>query len=209
MIIAIDGTSGSGKSTVAKLLSESLNFELLNTGLIYRKITKECLNQNIKQNNEIKVVEIIQSISFDNLTQENLHTEIISQMVPLYANNDKVRNEVRKIQKSKAKIKNIVVEGRDIGTVVFPEAEIKLFIDANINERANRRMKQLGLTGNNEFKNIFENLEKRDNQDENRDHSPLKKALDAIIIDTSSKEVNEVVDLCNNIIQNCLTTAST
>jgi len=193
MIVAIDGTSGSGKSTIAKLLSEILSFELLNTGLIYRKITKECLDRNIQVSNKKEILDLIQVLSFENIKNENLHTENISKMVPYYAREEEIRIFVRKIQREIAFSKNIIVEGRDISSVVFPDAEIKLFIDATIEERTKRRMKQLGLTGDKEYQEVLENLQRRDNHDESRDNSPLIKAKDAIVIDTTNRTIADVL----------------
>lgn len=193
MIIAIDGTSGSGKSTVAKLLAENLSFELLNTGLIYRKITKECLDKSITAENTVEMLKLIDLISFNEIEKQNLHTEEISKNVPEYAKNESVRKIVRTIQRNYAEGKNIIVEGRDIGSVVFPNAEIKLFIDASIEVRTQRRMKQLNLVSETDYKKVLENLEKRDNHDENRENSPLVQAEDAILIDTSTNSIEEVM----------------
>jgi cytidylate kinase len=193
MIVAIDGTSGSGKSTIAKQLAIKTGFELLNTGLIYRKITKICIDSNILPENIEGVLNQIKTISFEDIQNQNLHTEIISKNVPFYAKIEEVRKEVRKIQRNYSRDKNIIVEGRDIGSVVFPDAEIKLFIDANIDERAKRRMKQLELNSKEEYLRIVENLRIRDSQDENRTNSPLIKSKDAIFIDTTNKTVDKVI----------------
>ena len=193
MIIAIDGTSGSGKSTVAKLLSEKTGFELLNTGLIYRKITKYCLNRNISYKEIDKINNILNQICFTNINNEMLHLEEISEYVPLYARYETVREFVRKIQRSFAEGKNIIVEGRDIGTIVFPNADRKIYIDASIEERTKRRMYQLKVDGILIYDEIKKNLEQRDNHDKDRAISPLKIASDEIIIDTTSKTLEEVM----------------
>ena len=193
MIIAIDGTSGSGKSTVAKLLSEKTGFELVNTGLIYRKITKYCLERNINYKEINEINKILNQISFTNIKDEMLHSEEISKHVPLFARYETVREFVRKIQRSFADGKNIIVEGRDIGTIVFPNADRKIYIDASIEERTKRRMQQLGVDGIIIHDEIQLNLEQRDKHDKDREVSPLEIALDAIIIDTTNKTLEEVM----------------
>lgn len=193
MVIAIDGTSGSGKSSVARIIAEETAFELINTGKIYRKIAKDCLEKKISAEEETKVTEIAKSICLEKLEDSELHSEEISRAVPLYAKIPSVRIEVRKIQQELGNTKNIVVEGRDIGTVVFPNAQFKFFITATIEERARRRQKQLGVTGEDSLVSIMKNLEERDHQDEHRTSSPLATASDAEVIDTTELTLEEVV----------------
>jgi len=194
MIIAVDGTSGSGKSTLAKLIADKLRYKLLNTSLLYKKITKECLIRNISYSEVNKIVHLCNEIEFNNISKDDLHNEEISIAVPFYSQHEDVREQVRIIQRILAKENNIVVEGRDIGTVVFPEAEIKFYIDATLEERARRRLKQIGTTiTNNELRKVMENIEKRDNHDLNREYSPLKIHKNAFIIDTTNKKIDQVM----------------
>ena len=142
MLVAIDGTSGSGESTIAKLVAARLDFSLLNTGLLYRMIAKYCIDYKINTENEIDVIKIANVIAY-NTIHENLHTEIISEVVPIIVKHEKVRSIVRNWQKEIEKDKKYIVEGRDIGSVVFPNANIKFFINATLEERAQRRFNQI------------------------------------------------------------------
>ena len=200
MIIAIDGTSGSGKSTIAKELSRSLRLELLNTGLLYRKLTQYCLQNNIDFNDEENVVNAVLKTDFSDINKENLHTEIISTNVPYYSKLPGVRAEIRKYQRNYAEGKSIIVEGRDIGTIVFPEADYKIYITASLEERARRRIKELG--NGYKIEEIMETLKKRDDQDSHRSTSPLRISENAKVIDTTSLSINEVVKKVISIIYN-------
>ena len=201
MIIAIDGTSGSGKSTIAKELSKRLNFELLNTGLLYRKLTQYCLNNNIECNDEENVVNAVSKTDFTKMDIQNLHTEIISANVANYSKLPKVRAEIRKYQRDYAKGKSIIVEGRDIGTIVFPDADYKLFITASLEERAKRRRNDLG----NEYtiEEIMESLKERDDKDSHRTVSPLRIPENALICDTTSLSICEAVERVIRYISKC------
>lgn len=195
MVIAVDGTSGSGKSSIAKRVAELTGFELLNTGKIYRKITKECLSKKIPPEDETRVTEVAKAIGSESLGDLDLHSEEISRVVPMYARIPSVRSEVRKIQQTLGTTRDIVVEGRDIGTIVFPSADCKFFITASLEERARRRQKQLGQTAENDFLSIMRNLEERDHQDEHRKASPLEIAPDAEMVDTTHLNLDQVVEI--------------
>lgn len=195
MVIAIDGTSGSGKSSVARLVAEAASFELLNTGKIYRRIAAECLKKKIPWNNEVAVIACAKQLSFDSTPDIDLHSEEISRIVPFYARIPEVRTEVRKIQQAQGDAGNIVVEGRDIGSVVFPNADLKFFVTASLEERAKRRQRQLGTQGREDLEAIMKGLEERDHQDEHRAVSPLAVPPDAEMVDTTHMTLEQVVGL--------------
>jgi len=193
MVIAIDGTSGSGKSTVAKRVAERTSFRLLNTGLLYRRITRDCLARGIKVDDVPRVVEVSQSLTLP-VEDSSLHRDEISRWVPAYARIPEVRAEVRRLQQNLGRQFDLVVEGRDIGTVVFPDAEFKFFITASLEERARRRQRQLGSHGGEDLQTMMKSLEERDHQDEHRSTSPLTLAVDAVSIDTTTMAIDEVVE---------------
>lgn len=219
MIIAIDGTASSGKSTAAKNLSKALNIPMLTTGSIYRAITLKVLNNNINYTNNEQLKKMLKqtklrseytgdgtAIFVDGLfyPKEDLNSPQVSNTTPLIACKPFVREFVRKIQRDTAKSsKDIIVEGRDIGTVVFPNADFKFFIDASLEERSKRRMQEYKQTNPNiTLKEVIKDLDKRDKEDENRDVSPLVKADDAIIIDNTNITKEQAVEIMVNIIKN-------
>jgi len=193
MVIAIDGTSGSGKSTVAKLLSKNLNIKLLNTGSLYRAITLECIRQGINLDNKDKIVNLTKTFDFSKVNLKGLYTEQVSSKVPIIASIPKVREFVRQYQYKTSLEADIIIEGRDIGTVVFPNAELKFFITASAEKRAWRRYLQFEEVGEPDtYEEILKNIKDRDYKDIHRKHSPLVAADDAIAIDTSDFTIDEV-----------------
>lgn len=212
MIIAIDGTASSGKTSAAKELSKRLDVPLLPTGLIYRAITLKAINENIVPENQsglskmlesttIETVYINKSVSvyLDKLpvSYELLKSEKVSENVAKYACIPFVREHVRKIQRQQADLhKNIIVEGRDIGSIVFPNADIKFFVDADLETRAIRRQKEFLNAGENmSLEQVKKAIIERDEADRKRMISPLIMTSDAILIDTSNMNVMQVVDL--------------
>ncbi len=212
MIIAIDGTASSGKTSAAKELSKRLDVPLLPTGLIYRAITLKAINENIVPENQsglskmlenttIETVYMNKSVSvyLDKLpvSYELLKSEKVSENVAKYACIPFVREYVRKIQRQQADLhKNIIVEGRDIGSIVFPNADIKFFVDADLETRAIRRQKEFLNAGENmSLEQVKEAIIERDEADRKRMISPLIMTSDAILIDTSNMNVMQVVDL--------------
>ena len=214
MIIAIDGPSGSGKSTTAKMLAESLSITHLDTGAMYRAVTWGLIQQNINPRNTAHLIGFLSkiNISFNKLNEiflngENISLEIrkkdITSRVSLVSSIVEVRSALVRIQREMSKNMDCVIEGRDIGTVVFPNAEYKFFLTADLDIRAERRMNELTKIGEHftidEIKNL---IEKRDLKDSTRENSPLRKAIDAIEIDTSSLTVNDQIKKIINIIKN-------
>lgn len=205
MIIAIDGPSASGKSTTAKGVAEELGILHLNTGAMYRAVTWACINSNIKLVKSLQLSAFIDtlSISFDtqnkirlngrDISKEIRKTEITSK-VSIISAISYVREKMVNKQRLIAKNLDCVMEGRDIGTVVFPNADYKFFLDAKPEIRAKRRMLDLMLIGENKsFEDLVEEIKMRDYLDSNREISPLIKAKDAIIIDTTNLTMDEQI----------------
>jgi cytidylate kinase len=195
-IIAIDGVGASGKSTIAKKLASKLGFEYLLTGNLYRLVAKEMLRLQVSVADEEKILDIAQNIDLTDKNVTDLQTQEIATTASVIAAYPKLREVLTPLQRNFAKLgyKGIVVEGRDIGTVIFPEANIKFFMQANLTSRAFRRYKELRNKGFKViYKEILEDLEKRDNKDSLRSISPLMKADDAIVIDTSELNIGEAL----------------
>ena len=205
--VAVDGPAGAGKSTVAKKVAEVLNIEYIDTGAMYRALTYKVLKEGIDPLDSKEVIRLLgstkidfnqRSIYLDNL---NVDSEIrlnrVSQNVSYIAAIEKVREEMVRIQQNMAKEKSIIMDGRDIGTVVLPDAEFKFFITASSKERAKRRYEELLRRGevNISLEEIQSDIEARDNIDSNRKVGPLKQAPDAHLIDTTNKTVDECVKI--------------
>lgn len=215
MIIAIDGPAGSGKSTTAKLLAEKLDFIYLDTGAMYRAITFYFLQNSIDIENSGQINKILSkinlSIHFKNQFEVHIEEKDVTDSIRSIEVNDfvssvskivQVRKKMVKIQRLFSYNRNIVVEGRDIGSYVFPNAEFKFFLIANIAERAKRRLKEMNDDSSITVSNLVKKLEERDRIDSNRSISPLIKANDAVEIDTTSLTINEQVNKLYNIIKN-------
>ena len=208
MIIAIDGPAGSGKSTTAKKISEKIGFIHINTGLMYRSIALKCLQENIDYKSIMQVKKMLNQTRFDlsddkrscllmdnsqisTLVSHKDVTDLVSKISAI----DIIREKLVDFQKKMAKGRNVVLEGRDIGTVVFPKAEYKFFLVADIVERAKRRLNEMKSKGESiSLEDMIDLIEKRDAFDSSRESSPLKKADDAIEIDTTHLTLNDQVD---------------
>lgn len=214
--IAIDGPAGAGKSTIAKEISRKLNYIYIDTGAMYRAIGLYYLNNKIDINDEKLINEMIDNIKIeityvDSLQQiilngENvtnlIRTEKVSHAASVVSTYQKVREKLVSLQRELAESTNVVMDGRDIGTVVLPNASVKIFLTASTEERAKRRYKELLEKGQNvDLESIKKDIEERDYRDMNRENSPLKQASDAILVDTSNMTIEEVIDeiikLCN------------
>ena len=209
MIIAIDGPAGSGKSTIAKLIAEDLGLVYLDTGAMYRLVTLKALNEGILGDFE-KIKKMLNNLNIDikengfyldNVdVSDEIRKPIVSENVSDIAAIREVREKMVDLQRKFSESKNVILDGRDIGTVVFPNANIKIFLVADAKERANRRYKELVKKGENvKIEEIYENILKRDEIDSTRKESPLKKAEDAIEVDTTSKNIEEVKNEILNI----------
>lgn len=210
MIIAIDGPSGAGKSTVARLLSRELGFEYIDTGAMYRALAYKAYISNIEIKEDtidemLKTTEVDYSDNKIFLDKKNVESLIRSEEISRYASKISALKNVRikmvELQRNIAKNKNVILDGRDIGTKVFPDADFKFFITASVETRARRRYEQL-LDGGTDaaWDNVLEDIKKRDINDSTREFSPLKKADDAILIDTTNLEINEVVRTIKDLI---------
>ncbi len=210
--IAIDGPAGAGKSTVAKLLAKKLNIKYINTGAMYRAITLLCLKKNIDINNKKRIIELVHNskIIVDDdkiiLNNKDLSEEIrsskVDALVSKVASIKEVRYELVNKQKKMAQNTSVVMEGRDIATKVLPDADFKFFITASKNARAERRYKDLKKNGEKiSFNKVLNQIKKRDEFDKTRKYSPLIQAKEAIEINTTSLNVDEVMNIIINKIQ--------
>ncbi len=213
LIIAIDGPAGSGKSTTAQLVAQKLGFVYIDTGAMYRAITYLAIREDALGNND-KIFELAANsdieLKFENdvtsisINGENLTDKIRTLDVNKNVSDVSKIEEVRKILVNKqreigSKTTGVVMEGRDIATVVFPNANVKIFLTATINERAKRRAKEYAENGTDiPVTEIKENLKNRDQIDSNRKVSPLIKAEDAIVVDTSYVTIEEQVNIILN-----------
>lgn len=204
MKIAIDGTSSSGKSSIAKALSKVLNIAYFNTGLIYRAAGYLNVNES-NVDNLLKKLNIILDIGKTSIFFENkeitdfLSSEDIASKASIIAANKEIREKLVFLQKALINEGSVVVEGRDAASVILKDADIKFFIDADIKERAYRRWKE---NKEKDYFSILKALEERDQRDKLRDISPLKPQENSIIIDTTCKTLEEVIDFCLKIIRN-------
>lgn len=205
--IAIDGPSGAGKSTIAKKLANKINFEYLDTGAMYRAFTYFYLTNNIDIDNEDEINRYVDKINLEiingdfYLDDKNINKEIRSKKVTSNVSKVSAYEEVREVlvkeQRALAQKYDVVLDGRDIGSFVLPNASIKFYLDASAEERAMRRYKQLN-NDEIEFENILKEIIDRDYYDSNREISPLKKADDAILIDSTHLEIDEVLNIMIN-----------
>jgi len=213
-IIAIDGPASSGKGTIAKKLAQNLKYVYLDTGAMYRALTHYCLENNLDMKSELVVYEALQKIELAFLpsgtillNQKDVSTEIRSNDVSFYTSNlvstyPSVRELMVKKQQQYGEATNIVVDGRDIATVVFPNANIKLFISASLHVRTLRRIEQnKKMDINDTYEYIKNELALRDVQDTTRPASPLVIATNAIVVDSSNQIVEETLQTVLDIVK--------
>ena len=221
LIIAIDGYSSCGKSTFAKAIAKELQYIYIDSGAMYRSVTLYCIRKGLTGINGIDVNGIISSVKditinfifnpdineYETfLNSENVEREIrgieVSSQVSRISQIHEVRSRMVELQREIGVFKGIVMDGRDIGTVVFPDAELKIFMTASVDIRAKRRFDELQVKGETvSFEEIKRNIIARDIADENRDISPLRRAEDAIILDNSRMSVRKQMDWVMEIIE--------
>ena len=217
MIISLDGQSGTGKSTLAKIVAEKLGFNYLNSGMLYRALTYYFITNNVLPDNYKLINSLLENmvieVSFKNgqqyvkINKNDLSPFIscreVQQNVSFYSQILEIRKKITDFQRKFAISNNIVVEGRDVGTNVFHNADYKFFIVCDIIVRAKRRLADLQKMGQSiSFDEVLNSLKKRDYLDMTRKYSPLKKADNAIVIDTSNSTINESVNLILSYINN-------
>lgn len=210
LVIAIDGPAGSGKSTVAKLISKKYNIPYLDTGAMYRALGYFLNTEKIDVNDEKTVIkkldDIQMQIQFDNETQHVIVNGIdttpfirnyeVSKLASDVSKHKDVRIKLVSIQREFAENNSVVLDGRDIGTYVLPNAKFKFYLTASPEERAKRRCKEMKEKGVDiEYNAVLADINQRDYNDSHRAFAPLKKADDAIEIDTTGYSINEVLDL--------------
>lgn len=208
IIVAIDGPVGAGKSTVAKLIAKGLSIVYVDTGAMYRAVGLYAVRNNVDTKDRERLSKLINEIEIDVkvsnagqrifLNKEDVTGLIRTPEMSMAASNVSAIPEVRArlvdMQREIGKNRSIVMDGRDIGTVVFPNANIKIYLTASPEERAGRRYSELINKGQKvTFKEVYEDLMKRDHNDMSRDASPLKPAEDAVILDTTGKDLEKVV----------------
>lgn len=213
MIVTIDGPAGAGKGTITKKVGELLNLINIDTGALFRCVALNLINDNISIEEEPKIKKILENINIElkendevYLNNENVTTKIrennVNNLVSKVAKLPIVRENLLILQRNIAENKNIIIEGRDTGTTVFPEANVKIYLDATAEERAKRRQKQNIEKGiNSNYDEVLKEIKERDHDDKTRELSPLKQAPDAIYIDSTNLTIDEVVNKIVNIIK--------
>ncbi len=207
-IVAIDGPAGVGKGTIAKRVADDLGLITIDTGATYRSVTVAILENNIKLEELDKIAELLKNIKIELILEgknqkvflngEDVTTKIredeVNNLVSKVSSIKEVRAEMVNLQRKLAEGKNVIMEGRDIGTVVFPKANIKIFLDASLEERAMRRYKQNQETGIDKelsYDEVYESIKNRDYNDRNKPIGALKQAEDAILVDTTGMSLED------------------
>lgn len=213
MNIAIDGPAGAGKSTVAKLVAAKLGFIYIDTGAMYRALTYKAIKMGIDLQNENQLSELLGNTEIKLSTDEKVYldgedvspfirSEEVTNSVSFVASHSHVRREMLQRQQKMATSGRTVMDGRDIGTAVLPNAKVKVFLSATVEERAKRRYEEnLSKGFSSDFEQLKREITLRDKRDSERETAPLKKAIDAIEIDTTSMSINDVVSSILKIVE--------
>ena len=198
-VVAVDGASGTGKGTVTRYVAEKLGLVTIDTGALYRCVTLEALNEGVELDNVKELERIAKTIEVDLKVVDNnqlvilngedvsieIRTPRVTSHVSIVAAVKEVREELVKVQRKLAQGKNVIMEGRDIGTAVFPDADVKIFLECSAEERARRRVKQNAENGiETSYEEVLESIKNRDRIDSTREVSPLRKPDDAIVVST-------------------------
>ncbi|MDA9086478.1 (d)CMP kinase [Methylophilaceae bacterium] len=211
-IITIDGPAGAGKGTISKLVSQNMGFHYLDSGAIYRVIAFEANQKGLATNQISQITELIHEINIqfigdkifltDKDVSELIRSEDIGKFASEIAKNEEIRKNILEFQKSFFKPPGLVADGRDMGTVIFPKAKVKIFLTASIQERANRRYKQLILKEKDvNLTDLFQRIKLRDESDKNRKISPLKAANDAYLVKTDNLSIKQSYEKVMEIIK--------
>lgn len=211
-IITIDGPAGAGKGTISKLVSQNMGFHYLDSGAIYRVIAFEANQKGLATNQISQITELIHEINIqfigdkifltDKDVSELIRSEDIGKYASEIAKNEEIRKNILEFQKSFFKPPGLVADGRDMGTVIFPKAKVKIFLTASIQERANRRYKQLILKEKDvNLTDLFQRIKLRDESDKNRKISPLKAANDAYLVKTDNLSIKQSYEKVMEIIK--------
>jgi cytidylate kinase len=206
LLITIDGPAGAGKTTVSKMLATTLNYRYLDTGALYRAVAYAVSQQDVQADDEQGVADVCTALRIrfagdrlllnDADISEHIRTPEITMLASAVSAHPAVRRALLNIQRDMGRRGGLVAEGRDMGTVVFPEADLKFFLDASIHQRALRRFTQYGeARGGQTLDEIERDIRRRDENDSNRDIAPLRPAAEAIIIDSTRLPAQQVVDL--------------
>jgi CMP/dCMP kinase len=204
-VVAIDGPAGAGKSTVARAVADRLGFEYLDTGAMYRALALAALEAGLDPSDEQALTALAESVAIEiegdvvrlngRDVSDTIRGEAVTKVVSRVAATPGVRRALGKLQRARAETADVVMEGRDIGSVVVPGAKVKIFLSASLKERALRRARQRGLpTGQSSLERVAEDLAARDRADSERVASPLIQAADAVVVDTDGKDVESVVE---------------
>ena len=215
-IVAIDGPAGSGKGTIAKKISKELGLVNLDTGATYRCVALKSIKENVPLSDEKGIIKLLDDIHIQFEISEptdtvilnvkdvtkDIRTKEVTNIVSQISSIKEVRFKMVDIQRKMAEGKNVVMEGRDIGTYVFPNANVKIYLDANLEERAKRRYKENMEKGiNTTYEEVVQNLKLRDENDKAKEIGALKIAEDAIVIDSTKLSIEQVVEKVKNIIK--------
>ena len=215
--VAVDGPAGSGKSTITKMVAKDLGYNYVDTGAMYRALTYNFLKNNLTELNEIKIDLLLSKVKFEvkfidrvqyvfvngEDVSEKIRTAEVSKFTSLFAKSPAVREFLIDTQRNLAMSNNIIMDGRDIASVVLPNADVKIFLTASVEERARRRVLDFERQGvvDIDFDKVKADIAARDYQDENRDIAPLVKVDDAVLIDTTNLSITEVVEKMTELIK--------
>ncbi|MCC3868573.1 (d)CMP kinase [Terrisporobacter mayombei] len=205
LVIAIDGPAGAGKSTIAKIIADKLNINYIDTGAMYRAVTLKCLQNKVNIENEDEVIELTKKTEIDfkdnniyldgKVVNEEIRTIEVTNNVSNVAKIKEVRCLMVDVQREIGTRNSVILDGRDIGSYVFPNADYKFFLIATPEERGARRYKELIAKGVEvKLQDVIDDIIKRDEIDSSREFAPLVKAEDAIEIDTTGKSIDDVVE---------------
>lgn len=218
-VVALDGASGTGKGTVTRYVAEKLGLLTIDTGALYRCVTLQVLDNNIPLENIEKIAKLTKEMEVDLkiedgkqlvfLNGNDVSIEIRTPRVTSHVSDvsaiKEVREEMTHIQRKLAEGKNVIMEGRDIGTTIFPNADVKIFLECSAEERAKRRVKQNAENGiETSYEEVLESIKHRDLIDSTREVSPLKKAEDAIVVSTDGCEASEGGERVYKVVYQCL-----